>query len=258
MRSRRMHKQWIVLLLALVLPLLALADDQATSLFKKGNVQYEKGRYEEALKSYQEVLDKGYQNAELYYNLGNAHYKMGEMPAAVLNYEKAQKLEPGDEDIRLNLQLANSKITDKFEALPEFFLSRWWNAWVLHFSADTWSVISVSCIFLGSVLLIVYLFALVLPLKKSAFYSGIVLVFAGLFSLMMSGLQHRHFESHDEAIVFSGTVPVKAGPAAGEKTLLVIHEGTKVGIKARKNNWIRVTLPNGNEGWIGSAEVREI
>ena len=258
MRSRRTHKQGIVLLFALVLPLLAVADDRAATLFRKGNADYEKGKYEEALKSYQQLLDEGYQNAELYYNLGNAHYKLGEMPAAVLNYEKAKKQEPGDEDIQLNLQLANSKITDKFESVPEFFLSKWWNGLVLQFSADTWSVISVSCIFLGSVLLVIYLFSLLLAVKKSAFYSGIVLILLGLFSLMMSGMQHHYFAAHDEAIVFSGTVHVKAGPAAGEKTLLVIHEGTKVSVKSRKNNWIRVTLPNGNEGWIAASDVKEI
>lgn len=258
MRSRQMHKQWIVLLFALVFPLLAVADDQAANLFRRGNTAYEKARYDDAVKIYQQLIDEGYAAAELYYNLGNAHYKLGEMPDAVLNYEKAQKLQPGDEDIQLNLQLANSRITDKFEAVPEFFLSKWWSGLVLYFSADTWSVISVSSIFLGSVLLIIYLFSLVLLVKKSAFYSGIVLIFFGLFSLMMSGLQQRHFEAHNAAIIFSGTVHVKAGPLAGEKTLLVIHEGTKVNIKARKNNWIRITLPNGNEGWISSSDVKEI
>lgn len=258
MRSKQMHKSFLVLLSALLVPLLTFADDTAEILFKKANEQYEKANYKAALNSYQQVLEQGYVSSELYYNLGNVYYKLNEWPFAILNYEKARRLNPGDQDTQLNLQLAASKITDKFESIPSFFLTRWWHGLLLFFSRSAWSVMSITAILLGSVLLVIYLFSRSLPIKKSAFYAGMALVMLGLFSLMMSAFQRSYFEVHDEAIVFTGTVHVKAGPAEQEKTLLVIHEGTKVTIKARNQSWINVELPDGNTGWIGISAVKEI
>ena len=258
MRLKQMHRPFLILLFALLLPLLTFAEAVPANLFKNANQQYEKANYKEALKSYQQLLDQGYISSELYYNIGNVYYRLNELPLAILNYEKAHKLNPGDEDTRVNLQLASSKITDKFESIPTFFLTRWWHGRLLFFSASAWSVMSITAILLGSVLLIVYLFALSLPIKKTAFYVGVLFVVLGLLSLMMSAAQGHYFEAHDNAIVFSGTVHVKAGPSEKERTLLVIHEGTKVTIKARNQSWINVELPDGNTGWIVLSAVKEI
>lgn len=259
MKLKQMHRLWLILLFAWLLPFSTFATDQAAEgIFEKGNKAYEKAKYEEAIKSYQQLIDEGYVSSALYYNLGNSHYRLGELPAAVLYYEKARKLSPGDEDIKLNLQLANSKIKDKFEVIPEFFLAKWWNGLVLMYSQDTWSGIAVAGILMGSILLVIYLFAIDIKIKKSGFYAGIVIILLGLFGLLMAQLQQSYFDTHQEAIVFGGTVHVKAGPADAEKTLVVIHEGTKLGIKSRKGNWASVVLPNGNEGWVSLAELREI
>src|SRR5882757_4527610 len=110
------------LLLLIISPLLAFSDDGATALFKKGNDQYAKAQYKEAITSYQKLVDGGYQSTAVYFNLGNAYYKTDDIAAALLYYEKAHKLSPGDEDIRVNIQLANSKITDKQDDVPEFFI----------------------------------------------------------------------------------------------------------------------------------------
>ncbi|WP_316789938.1 tetratricopeptide repeat protein [Pedobacter frigoris] len=259
MRSKQMHKHNIcLLLLVLGFPLFSMGNNKAEDFFLKGNKEYAKADYEGALKTYQQLLDDGYESAEVYFNIGNSNYKLGNMPSAILNYEKAHKLNPGDEDIELNLQLANLKITDKIEPVPEFFLATWWRSIVLFFSVSLWSILGIVTITLGFLLLIVYLFALALPIKKSAFYTGICLIFIGVLSIIMSEIQQAYFSRHQEAIVFAGTVNVKSGPDASQKTLFVIHEGTKVSIKNKNQNWIEVELPNGNTGWITLSDVKEI
>lgn len=259
MRSKQMLKHYICLFLVLfAVPLCSFGNGQAEDLFLKGNKEYGKAKYEEALKSYQQLLSHGYESAEVYFNIGNANYKLGNMPLAILNYEKAHKLNPGDDDIRLNLQLANLKITDKIEPVPELFLTTWWRSTILFFSVYTWSVIGIAAITSGFLLLIVYLFALALPLKKTAFYAGVCLIILGAFSIVLSGMQKDYFNDHHGAIVFAGTVNVKSGPDVSHKTLFVIHEGTKVNIKSKNQNWIEVELPNGNTGWITLSDIREI
>lgn len=244
--------------LLLTMPLFSMADTQPEALLKKGNAAYAKEQYKEAIAAYQQVLDAGYQSVPVYFNMGNACYKAGEMPAAILYYEKARKLAPGDEDIKLNLRLANSKITDRMEEVPEFFLNSWWKAFIFFFSASALSVFNVICFILGFALLIAYLFLTDMLPKKSAFYAGIVTLLLGLISLMMVNVQSAYLNNQKQAIVFSGSADVKSGPDAKQKTLFVIHAGTRVSIRESSDGWINVELPNGNSGWIGSSDVKEI
>lgn len=259
MRSKRMHKYNLsTLLMMMVFPLFSLANNKVDALFKEGNAQYGKGKYETAINLYQHVLDSGYVSAAVYFNLGNANYKLGNMPDAILNFEKARKLAPGDEDINLNLQLANLKITDKIDAVPEFFLSKWWNSCLMLFPTSTLSVLTVVLFIAGFLALIGYLFTVQLFLKKASFYTGVLLIGLGLISMLMAGMQDSYFKNHQHAIVFAGTVHVKSGPSEGQKTLFMIHEGTKVSIQEQSPDWLRIELPNGNSGWIKSVDVKEI
>lgn len=230
----------------------------AQNLLNKANEAYGKGQFDEASKAYQQLIAEGYQSSALYYNLGNAHYRLNEIPDAILNYEKAYKLAPGDEDIQVNLRFANQKITDKIEAVPEFFLVKWWRGLVMSISLQAWSVLAAVLFFLGFLLLIVYLFSKITIIKKSTFYAGLVLLLMALFSLLVASWQDSYLNNNQHAIVFNGTVNVKSAPGGQQKTLFVIHEGTKVKIAQREDNWVRIVLPNGNIGWMEAAALREI
>nr|WP_068892667.1 tetratricopeptide repeat protein [Pedobacter panaciterrae] len=254
----RLNQFFYSFILLVISPLFLCAKGNPEVLFAKGNSQYVKAQYKEAVQSYQEVLKSGYKSAELYFNMGNAYYKMGEMAPAILYYEKAYKITPGDQEIHLNLQLANLKIADKIEVVPEFFLTKWWNSFVLFFSAQTLSVFAVIFLLSGFALLIIYLFAISVSIKKPAFYAGISLIVLGLLSVFVGSAQNGYLNNSSQAIVFNGTVNVKSGPDEKLKTLFVIHEGTKVTIKQNDDNWIKVELPNGNIGWIESVAVKEI
>lgn len=245
--------------LLLAVPFFASAKEiNAENLLKQGNAAYAKNQYNEAAKAYQEILDAGYQSATVYFNLGNAKYKMAEMSQAILNYEKALKLNPGDSEIQLNLQLANLKITDRIEAVPEFFLSKWWKSFLFFFSLNTLSVFTVFCLIAGFISLIAYLFLIAVWPKKMAFYTGVSLLSLGLLFLFLSALQSRELNAKQQGIVFAGAADVKSGPDDKQKTLFVIHEGTKVNIQETDTDWIKITLANGNGGWIKLANVKEI
>ncbi len=263
MTSKNMRKllYYIVFgwLLLFAVPLYVFAKEiDADALVKRGNEAYAKNQYGEAAAAYQRVLDEGYESAAVYFNLGNARYKLAELPEAILNYEKALKLSPGDADIQLNLQLANLKITDRIEVVPEFFLSRWWKEFVRFIPLSTLAVSIVICAIGGFILLIAYLYLTTVWPKKMAFYGGLGLLSLTLIFLIMAGVQSHDLNADQEGIVFSGAADVKSGPDHKQKTLFVIHEGTKVAIRDQNDDWIKIVLANGNGGWIKLADIRKI
>ncbi|RKR84944.1 SH3 domain-containing protein [Mucilaginibacter gracilis] len=251
-------KRITYLLLLLALPLISLANSETDALFAKANNQYSKAKYKDAVQTYQSILSNGYQSAAVYFNLGNAYYKLGDIPSALLYYEKAHKLNPGDDDINFNIQLTTLKTTDKIDAAPDLFLTKWWQAFVLCCSVTTLGWLSVLFFIAGFGVLIVYLFAATVSLKRGTFYTSMALLFLGLLSILMAANQVHYFTSHQQAIVFSNSVTVKSEPEKAAKTLFVIHEGTKVDVLENTNGWLRVKLLNGNDGWILPADVKEI
>jgi len=250
-------KHGLYLLLLLALPLFSLGNDN-TALFEKGNAAYAKAQYQQAEKSYQQIIDNGYESAAVYFNLGNAYYKTGDIPSALLYYEKAHKLAPGDEDISFNIRFANSKTSDKVEPAPEFFATQWWHNFILFYSASTLATLSIIFILLGFGVLILYLFTASILLKKASFFTGVIMAFVGIVMVFIINRQITYFSNHHQAIIFSSTVTVKSTPDASAKPLFVVHEGTKVTIMQTNNSWIEVELPNGNAGWIATTDVKEI
>jgi tetratricopeptide (TPR) repeat protein len=231
---------------------------QTSALFIKGNAYYNRAQYKEALKTYQQILDEGYQSAAVYFNMGNASYKSGDIPSALLYYEKAHKLAPGDDDINFNIRFANLKTTDKIDQVPEFFLFNWWKAFILTFSINILAILSIALVLFGSVMLIIYFFTSSVSIKKTSFYTSIILFFAGTFMIFIAGMQISYFKGHRQAIIFSGSVTVKSGPVEQSSSLFVIHDGTKVNVLENSNGWIKIGLVNGNEGWIKQSDAKEI
>lgn len=248
----------LYIFIGLVLPLLSFGNDHINSLFEKGNAYYAKAQYKDALTTYQKILDEDYQSAAVYFNMGNASYKSGDIPAALLYYEKAHKLSPADEDINFNIRLANLKTTDKIDELPEFFLAKWWKTFILSSSVNTLAVISIVLILLASAILIIYFFSASLVIKKSSFYLSVVLFGLGILTIFIANRQSSYFEGHRQAIVFSGAVNIKSGPNEKSETLFVIHDGTKVNILDNNDGWMKIKLANGNEGWIKQADIKKI
>ncbi|HTI58615.1 tetratricopeptide repeat protein [Mucilaginibacter sp.] len=241
-----------------LLPLFCFGDSQAGERFLQANALYGKGQYSAAAKEYKKLMDDGYASAALYFNAGNASYKNGDIASAILYYEKARKLSPGDDDINFNLKYANLKTVDKVDAAPEFFLTRWWKGLILSLSLKTLSMLSIILVLAGSAALILYFFAEAVNIKKAAFYLAVALYICGLCAVFIAGSQSGYFADHRQAIVFTSTVNVKSGPAERASTLFVLHDGTKVDILDDNNGWVKIRLANGNEGWIQQPDIKEM
>jgi tetratricopeptide (TPR) repeat protein len=253
-----LFKIGLCFVMMLGLPALSFGDDGTQALFEKANNYYSKNKYKEAVSTYNQLLKSGESSAIVYYNLGNAFYKDGDIASALLYYEKAHKLSPGDEDINFNIRFANARTTDKIDEAPELFLSKWWRGVILAVSADTLGIVAIVLFLFGSGLLVFYFFSVSGSIKKFSFFSGLALFFLGIVSIIIGGSQVGYFNSNKQAIVFTSSVSVKGSPADKANTVFVIHDGTKVNVLDNANGWLRIKLANGNEGWLKPSDVKEI
>ncbi len=228
-------------------PDLAFKPDLA---FARANELYLEGSYEEAIMIYREIINSGYHSAALYYNLGNAYYRSNKITPAILNYERASLLSPGDEDISFNLELARMHVRDRIETLPDFFLNRWWKEARDFMSADAWASVAVATFIITLLFLSVFLISASVPVKKLFFWLAVILFFLSVMSFSLGLDQRNHIRNHNSAIVFSPSVSVKSSPDINSTDLFVIHEGTKVWVEDSIGNWRAVRLSDGNKGWL--------
>lgn len=228
------------------------------NLIEAGNQSYSSADYTSAISQYESILESGFESSGLYFNLGNAYFKLNNIPAAILYYEKAGKLDPTDENIQFNLDLANSRIIDKMEPLPEFFLRTWWKSARDIFSSDRWAKIGVIGFIIALVALILFIISGSIFLRKISFWSGILLLGMMSVSLIFSIGGYRDYSRHNSAIIFTPTVTVKSSPNDASVDLFVIHEGTKVFITDLVEGWSEVRLANGNVGWVKTEAFRLI
>jgi len=253
-----MCKRILFLFFALALPIILWGWEPPQKLFENATQLYKKNRYKEALNIYEQIVEDDYRSSEVFYNMGNAYYKLGDIPSSLLYYEKAHKLNPRDEDIDQNILLANSKLTYKTEPVPSFFLTNWWYRFILMFSENTLSVFSAICWIAASISLIIYLFAPSVSQKKATFYIGMFLFVFGAFCIFITKKQSDYLDIHQHAIVFSNSVDVKSEPGSGSKNLFIIHAGLKVAVLQKEQGWFKIKLPNGNQGWIATNDAKEI
>jgi tetratricopeptide (TPR) repeat protein len=234
------------------------AQDAQVNLIEKANQAYNNGSFTEAIDQYQAVVESGYVSAALFYNLGNAYFKSRDIPSAILYYEKALKINPRDEQARFNLNIANSQITDKIEAVPEMFYLRWWKSFTGLFSPGTWARLSI--VLFISMMALVTLFTVTqsLGIRRGAFWAGLVVILLMVTSFYVAYQKHYHLTHDNYAIIFTPTVTVKSSPAKNSVDLFVIHEGTKVEILDKVEGWYEIKIVNGSIGWLPNDVLRKI
>ena len=253
MKSKRKSHVGMTVLILLLLPFTAQAITK-----ENADTEYKKGNYQQAIKDYEELL-KGGVSADLYYNLGNAYYRSDNITRAIINYERALMLSPGDEDIRFNLQLARSKTIDKIAPESEMFFVTWYHALVSLTSVDRWAYLAIFCIVLSLVLLLVYLFAEAMLWRKIGFFGALVCFLLFLFANLFAYQQRSQLENRREAVVISSSVNVQKSPTDNAEASFVLHEGTKVSITDPTiKGWSGVRLADGREGWIKNDKLEEI
>ena len=247
----------ICCLLAMMFPMFlwAITPEQQIS---EANKLYLSGHYENAVSVYEKVTQERLASPILYYNLGNAYFKLGNMPMAILYYEKAQKLAPADADIAHNIRLANTRIVDKIESVPVLFYVRWWNSALNILSPDTFAKVSLGLLSFFWILLASYFLVRRRGLRITAFYFAMLFGIAAIFGMVLASQSHHYALNPDEAIVMEPYAGVKGSPDEKSIDLIVIHEGTKVKVLDRIGDWKEIRIANGNSGWIQTKAIREI
>ena len=242
--------------IALLLMLLPMAANAATKA--EADSAYVNGNYQEAIKVYESLLKHG-ESAELYYNLGNAYYRTENITRAVLNYERALLLSPGDGDIRFNLQIARSKTIDKIVPESEMFFVTWYRSLVNIMSVDGWGRMALVSLALVIVLFLVYLFSARVWVQKVGFFGGGILLVVFVFSNFFAWQQRQQLLNREGAIVVAPSVTVKSTPAQNGTDLFILHEGTKVVITdSSMKSWREIRLADGKKGWIESKKIELI
>jgi tetratricopeptide (TPR) repeat protein len=224
--------------------------------FKLANDAYLLGNYEEALSQYKLIEADGWQDAALYYNMGNCLYELGELGESILYYEKALKLEPDDEDIQHNLNFVRRKTVDRIEALPQPFLRSLLTQFASINSSGTWAALFLLVWFAIMTLLIMYIWVKG-KRKRSFFISGVVLLPVALILLSMMYIQKKE-ESREFGIILELNAYVKDGPGQASDDLFILHEGTKSEILDRYDGWFKIKLSDGKIGWIEASQLGEI
>ena len=242
-----------------LLTLLFLFPTTTQAITKQdADAEYSKGNYQQAIKDYEELLKAG-ESAEIYYNLGNAYYRTENITRAVLSYERALLLNPADDDIRFNLQMARSKTIDKITPESEMFFFTWYRSLVNLMTIDGWAHLAIASIILTLILALVYLFAGHLTLRKIGFYGGVLFLIIFLLSNLFAFQQKQMLMKRNGAIVTAPSVTIKKTPVANSADQGVIHEGTRVDIiDDTMRDWKEIHLADGREGWIPATQIEKI
>lgn len=227
------------------------------SLALAGEQAYAAGDHRTALSSYTAALAYG-RSAALLFNIGNCHYKLGDAALAILHYERALKLAPGDEDIQANLELARSRTKDRVSELPTSQVMQRWYRFAGGTDSDQWARRSIILTVLLFVVLAALLFIRRQPWRNGVRISAGVLAGLMMIALFMAYVRHRSINSHDEAIIMAPRVEVKSEPSDRGTVLFVIHRGTKVHVLQAQQGRLEVRLANGSQGWLQEDQLERI
>lgn len=224
----------------------------------EGDSAYIKEDYAAAIQIYEALLKNG-EAAEVYYNLGNSYYKIGEIAKAVLNYERALLLNPGNSDIRANLEIARAKTIDKVEPVPEVFFVSWIKALINSMSVDAWATWGIISFILLIIALYFFIFSKQIMGKKIGFISGIIFLIITICSNLFASQQKDELVNRNEAIVMNPSVTVRSTPSEGGTSLFILHEGRKVNVKDNSmKEWKEISLEDGKVGWIPASAIEVI
>lgn len=248
----------VILLLSLGSSMNIQAKD-LDSLWTAGVQAYTDGKFADASTAWTSIEESGQKSAKLYYNLGNAWFKQGNYPKAILNYERALRLDPSYSDARYNLEFTGNFVQDKIEPVPEFILKSVARKVCYVMSSNVWAVIFLVLLAAALMMGLLFLLGSSVGKRRAGFYCGIVLLLLSAGALSFSAWQKSDSVKTDTAIVMSPVSSVKSSPSSGSsKDLFVIHEGTKVTILDEVGSWKNISLADGRQGWIPAADLEVI
>lgn len=252
-----MKKIVYVLLLFLVTVFSAKAQN-GDKLFEEATELYTDGKYAQAIKKYESILENQQVSTAVYYNLANAHYKLNHIAPSIYNYEKALQLSPNDEDVKNNLAFAENMTLDAIEKTPKTGISKFTNQIISTFNYDTWAWISIGFSVLFALAVLAYYFVVSSNKKRLFFITSILCLILLLGSVVFAFLQYDLQQSNKFAIIFEQEVAVKAEPNSKAEEVFILHEGTKIKVLDNFNNYTKIELADNKQGWMPETALRKL
>jgi tetratricopeptide (TPR) repeat protein len=246
----------MLLLLSLTSYLIPLTSHAVTKA--EADSAYVHEHYQQAIAGYESLL-KGGVSADLYYNLGNAYYRTDNITKAILNYERALLLSPGDADTRFNLQMARSKTIDKITPESEMFFVTWYHSLVNLMSVDAWARTALIALAIAIILALAYLFSGRIWLRKVGFFGAFFLLVVFVLSNLFAFQQKQKLTHRIGAIIMTNAATVKSTPSKNGTDLFILHEGTRVTITdGSMSGWKEIRVADGKQGWIDARQLEII
>ncbi|QCX02062.1 tetratricopeptide repeat protein [Aggregatimonas sangjinii] len=244
----------ITFILILLIGLSAVGQNEA--LFEAANKAYNEGEYTASIAQYEKILEQGQHSAELYYNLGNAHYKLNQIAPSIYYYEKALLLKPNDPEIKNNLAYANNMTLDAIDTMPEMGFSKFYNRIVRWFTFDQWAYLGVFSMLLFVLLYIVFYFFHDATRKRIAFILSLIGLLVSIFAVAMAFVNYADFNSNQPAIVFDNEIAVRSEPNERGEGIFILHEGTKVNVLESLNGYQKIKIADGKTGWLPKESIK--
>ncbi len=248
-------KNLIVLFFLLTAPICHAQNDV---LFEEATKAYNEGDYELAIENYQHILESGSHSASLYFNLGNAYYKLKKIAPSIYYYEKALLLDPNDKEIRDNLSYARQMTIDDIQPIPQTAISRITSRVMNIMTFDQWAYTSILFMILFVLLYLAFYFFRFSDRKRLAFIGSMVFLFLTAMSVTLAALQYSEYRDTRPAIIFVSETAVKEEPNNRSITLFTLHEGSKVYVEETLEDWNKIMLSDGKNGWIPSSDLRAL
>lgn len=246
------------LLFSLFVLISSVGMSQNMALFEKGNILYNEGKYAEAIDAYELIINRGKHSYELYFNLGNANYKMNRIAPSIYYFEKALQLNPDDQDVQNNLNFARNMTIDDIETLPDVGLRKVVKDSANVMTYDKWAYTSVGVCLLFVVLFLVYYLSYTSTTKRLSFIGSGVAMGITIICLVFAFLKFNIEKQNNPAIVFAVESQVKSEPNLRSQEVFKLHEGTKVQLIDTVKNWKKIKLSDGKTGWVPNQDVKAL
>ncbi len=251
---RELLKTYSLLLILLVSSPMWSQDTEG--IFKIGNDHYAQGRYEKAIDAYERILNLKFESAALYYNLANANYKLNNIGPTVFYYEKALQLNPSDSQVRNNAAFAENMKIDAIDTLPVNGVKRTISKLVTFFTADGWAILAIIFMILFVSSFLGYYFIYGTIKKRALFTIAMVSLLLVITSISFAYSAFAKANKDVPAIVFATETDVQSEPSLSSTLVFKLHEGTKVQVLERVNDWHRIRLIDGKKGWLLSDDIK--